>query len=220
MRKFIVGLALVAMTAAAHAALSGSVTSAIGSNPTVVNLDNVDQFNTSLGTLNKVTLTISGTQTALLSLHNIHEQTEQWSVSAINPAISLGFGKGEQTTADYDLSWPKLGKTVTVNPSGDTPYNTGTFKGGASAGTMEYTGADMAPFIGNGKVADLNVLFYGGWGASGMTDSDGVSVTSYSGTGNWIVSYDYTPVPEPCTMALMGLGGLVVAFRRRFSKKA
>lgn len=39
-------------------------------------------------------------------------------------------------------------------------------------------------------------------------------------TGEVTVIYDYTPIPEPATMALVGIGGLVIGLRRRFAKKA
>jgi hypothetical protein len=32
-------------------------------------------------------------------------------------------------------------------------------------------------------------------------------------------TYDYTPIPEPTTFALLGLGGLVIGLRRRFKKR-
>jgi hypothetical protein len=50
--------------------------------------------------------------------------------------------------------------------------------------------------------------------ASGAGGIEGTYQSAYA-RGRLTVSYDYTPVPEPATVGLLAMGGLVLALRRR-----
>jgi hypothetical protein len=51
---------------------------------------------------------------------------------------------------------------------------------------------------------------------TGGTSYDSSQATSATATG--IVTYDFTPIPEPSSALFLGLGGLALVWRRRFTR--
>lgn len=214
--RWVYGAALCAFACLSHAATSIVTGTASGTGAV-----NVQQFDPSLGTLSGVTLSLANaSQSATIELDNAdgNPDPETWTVTLTGGAITFG----------------NASQTVTANPSHLQGYqvpngNTILYPTteAVSAGPTAYTGS-LADFIGAGYVPDMSVSFSGSWSVSapqnprqGWKDNQHFwSVTASGGSVDWTVAYEYTPVPEPCSMGLLALGGLVVVLRRRFGQKA
>ena len=88
------------------------------------------------------------------------------------------------------------------------------------AGAANRSLGALANYVGNGYVSGMSVSFGGLFYATGSDAGDSLSVDSYTGTTEWLVTYDYAPIPEPTTMTLLLLGTAAVGLRRRFRKPA
>ena len=162
--------------------------------------------------LNKVTLSlVTATETCDFNFLNKQDATT-WTVTLDNGNITFGNGS-KQTVATTTFS-----KELPVphGASGTDPFKTGS----ASSGN-DFT-TSLSAFEGSGNVATMTVGFAGTWDIAGLGGGSLAGPDVWTGEATWSVTYDYTPasVPEPASMALLGIGGLVVALRRRFSKKA
>jgi hypothetical protein len=177
----------------------------------------LSKFDTSLGTLTKVTLTLdSDTYAGVINWDN-----EATSASS----VTLGIGAEVTINALSTLAAtavPLQTGSSSVDADNDgVPDYTGSDSFGVTGGlgsdsdsTSSTNAAVLALFTGAGtfdawlstSVSTL-VSTTGGWGPSttvaGQTD------------GIITVTYEYTPIPEPATIALLGLGGMFLIRNKR-----
>jgi hypothetical protein len=212
------GTAALAVLLGAASAQAATISGGSFSNPLstteITQTGTLDLFDSSLGTLTSVTLTLTGGANTMITLMNSAAQSQtasaegqvdlsfSSSIAGLNlsaGAIFLAMNTGTQTIASggtYSSPLLSDSDSTTLNPAAGLFSVNG---GGTFTITCE-------------SVSGVQIK-----GGGGNVDS---SQTTNAGCGASI-SYDYTPrqtVPEPGTMALLGLGvlGLGVA-RRRFN---
>jgi len=215
-------LALFIAAGATHADTIGPLTSSISSAATDWNNTLAfNQFNSSLGTLDSVTLYLSATSsvmqvtfTALPTLYG----------SVTNPNVTVGYYVST-TAGSLPGTYPQitLGNTTTGAFSTPTAGGTLTFNWGTTTGTYSNTYTDsntLQYFTGTGT-ATLNAFTITGWNGSNVSNMWKESTNGTTGALTGEVTYNYTPnpVPAPATALLLvpGLIGLAL-IRKRFKR--
>lgn len=220
--KKLLALALVAATGAAQAdTIVLTDTFGLATTNWTNALSGLAQFDSSLGTLNAVTINLSGDIVQTLKAENTGAVADNLTPVA---GANLLFRKG--TTTLQTLALSNTGSAFAATAFDGTSDFAGTsgvdFGSLTAAGTLSAitftSAADLADFIGSGTLAGFNVRAVG----NGSINSDNGNLDSSIATQaryNLTLTYDYTvpttPVPEPTSMALVGLGALGLAAARR-----
>jgi hypothetical protein len=194
--------------------------STVGSSVTT----DLPMFNSALGTLTGVQVTLDFTVTPYAQIINISGaprtfDSGSWTSYSFNPSDiwTISHGSDSWTLAAPTVATGNIYGTGQVDPN----YTILTFVGSTSAPAdlTAASGLDLAAYTGAGSLVFGTSgpgQFYGGGpfynGGGGLGGGGG----DLAGTAS--VTYDYAPVPEPGTLALMvcGLTGLLV-MRRRFA---
>lgn len=166
-------------------------------------------------TLTSVVLSIDGSIAGTFSYQNTQANAGKVYASGLNNSTTRFVLSANSKSASEYYSY-------TVVADGDTPISVAgnttvtrnlpnTTAPGVAATTIN---SDLATFIGYDTYSGSAYLR-----ASQSTDSDaGISsMVTASGSANFSVTYyfNYTPVPEPNTLALLGFGGIAMLIRRR-----
>lgn len=227
-----VGLAAGAVLAVAGAA-SGAVImqtqnfGVVNSVPAYLDTVTFNQFNPALGTLNSIKVKLSfDVSGGAVGVDN---------ESPVPANVTADFGAMASISSIdvtlLDNAFQPVAADVTA--SNMYGFNLGVDDGDA-ANQWDAGGTDTD--LQNGAAASdmsmgfINSLFFAGFTGGGTFDIDvatsqflqlsqqsGVSTTfsPLTGVGNVMVTYDYTPIPAPGALALLGMGGLLAARRRR-----
>jgi len=179
----------------------------------------VQQFDSSLGTLTGVTLTVNVIETTRVLVENTSSGTADITVTFDTGANYI------KLTANGGYSSEKQGITFSSTDESQTlaageTLDTGVHNSNAQTASVTINNSsDLAAFIGNSTVSGVSLVIYNPTSVDTTGDKYSASTTRGAST-TWTVTYTYTPseVPEPVSMALFGVGGLVIGLRRRFGK--
>ena len=226
MIKYALGLAgisalLVAVPAGAASAETFTVNYASSGAPYVVPASETNvytfglpQFDSSLGSLVDVKLTLTSFDQVNVALYNVAATNESYSAASASASVAVN-------TSLYGLV--TLTTNTTAFGAGSVAPGLTTLAGGYVTVQKSLTlTSSLAPFLGTGNLAytigvPTEIGSYSVTsGAPGGTLFVGGSATTY---GNVLVEYDYatpSPVPEPGVIAMAGVGAaFLLAMRRR-----
>lgn len=173
----------------------------------------LDLFDTNLGTLNSVTLTLNGGMTTTIDLSNSAAQSQ---TARGTGTVDLSF---TSSLAGLDLSAVLLNLTATTGLQTLAPGASASFGPLTDTDTIALTPTAALFGAAGGGTFSISCESFSGLGVSGGGGNVAASQTTTAGCGASI-AYDYTPttnkVPEPASMALVGLGMMgLAAIRRR-----
>lgn len=174
----------------------------------------LDLFDTNLGTLNSVTLTLNGAMTTTIDLSN----------SAAQSQTARGIGSVDLTFASslagLDLSAVLLQLTASTGNQTLASGSSASFGPLTDSDTVALTPTAALFGAAGGGTFSISCESLSGLAVLGGGGNVGATQTTTAGCGASIV-YDFTPtpptrVPEPASMALVGLGMMgLAAIRRR-----
>lgn len=161
---------------------------------------NLTQFKPSLGTLNKVTLSLSRAVDASASYQKTGSSSSTYQYYLANQARWVMSGN---TLGDFTFAFTNYPDATAVN---DTNKHTG-FKSQTANSPINQFSNGFNPFIGNGTFA--TELYEAT--AVGAVFGNGSFGSTFQVTADVTVSYDYTPVPLTPPVLLLGTGLLGLA---------
>lgn len=186
-----------------------SVPAAAGNNPLVVQ---VPQFDPSLGSLNSISVALSLEITPIAEVFNIGSSAETFTTAFTDTTAG---GAGPVTWTDPYGQFGDANYSYTV-PGGSASPGANDFPGPSVAGSSTTTVpiADFPDYTGVGTYT-LDYTVSGLINSGGSPGGDLFYGGDRSLDGSATITYNYTAVPEPASMALIMIGSTGLLARRR-----
>jgi hypothetical protein len=173
------------------------------------------QFNPALGTLTGVELNLTSTLSTLITITNSSDSPSSGNVTTqVQVTVQDGGSNLTSPFSVYSSSY-----SYALGPGGTTDSGILSGTGGSDITYINPPNAWISEFSGLGNITLSASTFTQTLLANtgGNTSAGQTTNASLSGT----VTYSYTAIPEPGTMALLGLGMVgLVAFGRRQRRSA
>jgi len=167
------------------------------------------QFDSTLGTLNSVTIDLSGSLSTVLTVTNNSPNGSSSGAAMTMLQMTVQDSGSNLNAPTIDMSSPLY--SYSLGAGGSVTSGTLTMNGISSD---TYTlAAVIAEFTGPGTILlDASTFTQTGlFNTGGNTFASQLTSAALTGT----VTYDYRVVPEPATMSLMSIGGLALLRKRR-----
>jgi len=189
-------------------------------------MGSIAQFNTSLGTLDSITVDFTGSISGNVTLTNNGVSTSNVNGSEL-AYFALGSTNSRLNTylSGYQLNDVSTNVVTQDLAAGATGEKTAV--SGQGTKTFQIDAADLAFFEGTGSIDPFDLTAMASVNTS-ADDGDGNANYNASAGGVAEISYDYTPAPppppgvtpEPGTLGLLGSGllGLAGLLRSRFAR--
>jgi hypothetical protein len=178
----------------------------------------LSQFDTSLGTLTGVTLHITDTEQAEVTVENGSASPASITVTLAG-SVEATDNNGIDSIAilnknfgPYSLGANEGPTIPTYNGSGPDFQDLGLI---SDTATKTVSSFNLSLYEGSGMVP-IDITGLGGWNASGST-AYSLNINEFVGEGSVYATYTYA-VPEPSSALFLGLGGLALACYRRVTR--
>jgi hypothetical protein len=161
------------------------------------------QFNPALGTLTSVEISIDALIQASITGENDSATAGNMTANLSGNATAAG-PSGLSATAAINASSGPVSLAATDGTSGSGPdfHDFGAVSGSDS--DTDLISSSLSPYIGAGSVS-YNINGSGGFSLSGVSNST-LTIDDFGANGTIEVTYTYTPVPEPASLAMMASG--------------
>lgn len=171
----------------------------------------VPAFDLSLGTLTRVTLSVDAAIRARVTAENRSTQPNEYTARISGTVTADGPGD-----LDTNATMAFLSPSLPVAPADGVAGSGPDF---ANFGTLSANGANATDINGGfesftGDNLPVTVTSVGQFRVTGLGNSL-IRIGDFRAEGTVIVTYEYTPIPTPGALALLGLGGMATLRRRR-----
>lgn len=211
MKKILFAITLLAISFTAQANLISYSDSITGLFDLVPDRDLViSQFNPALGTLNSVTITFHTALQGSLGFENLKKFGGNFSIvtNNITAYILLGGGICASGYSDNQTYTVTLGAyDGTTDYAGTSGTEVASFSDDDTMPFFFNAPDSMAQFIGTGNMTFTTQTF--SMMPLGLPTNSEASVNT-TGEASVTIAYDYTPVPEPMTIAILSFAGLLL----------
>jgi hypothetical protein len=172
----------------------------------------VSQFNPALGTLNYILIELDATVGAGITGENDSAIAGNMGVS-LTGLVNLTGPSAASATAGIAQNAGPVAVTATdgVPDSGADFNDFGLISGSDTDSSILVVG--FVPYTGLGNVV-FNLDGSGGFAINGVTNST-LKITDFAADGTVKITYDYDAIPEPASLGLFAIGGLMMIRRRR-----